>query len=93
MLTKITSGGMPIMTSFNLRSSQAVGQNEIENAKKNMGTSFAGGQGMTSGVNAGGMNAGGMANLSSSTSIGQQEVQKVREKVQNSGFQNTTTLS
>ncbi|WZL74429.1 hypothetical protein QBE52_06720 [Clostridiaceae bacterium 35-E11] len=88
-----------------LKNSNAVGQSEIQKARQKMGN-YGGtmGQSFTSGMTTGAgnmttgtanMTTGAGTNLSSSTSIGQYEIKEAREKVQNSGFQNTTynTLS
>ena len=78
-----TMGNVP-----NLKSSKSVDQQELQNAKQEMG-SLGAGQGMTSGMARGGTTSASGASLSSSTAVDQQELQKVREKVQKGGFQNS----
>ncbi len=66
----------------NLKSSSAVGQAEINNVKKNMGTSYSnpsGGMSPGSG-NAGYANAG-SASLGNSTAVGQGEIQNVKQNM------------
>lgn len=79
----------------NLNNLNAVEQNEIQKAKQGMGNAVNPGQGMTSSSNPGqGMPSGKMpgtaGNLTSSTTIKELELQQARQKVQNSGTQNTT---
>ena len=71
----------------NLRSSKAVNQGEIQNAKQDMNGGMSTGQGTMGNMTAG-MTGGGTSSLSSSTAIGQQEVQNVKRKVQDSGSKN-----
>lgn len=66
-----------------LKNSNAVGQNEIQKAKEKMAGYATTGQEMTAGMTT--------AGLSSSTSIEQKETQQAKQKVQSSGFQNTSS--
>ncbi|AOT69035.1 hypothetical protein [Geosporobacter ferrireducens] len=70
-----------------LKSSKAVDQQEIQNAKQSMNNGMSTGQ-ETMGNMTAGIMGGGTSNLSSSTAVGQQEVQNVRRKIQESGTKN-----
>lgn len=75
----------------NLKNSKAVNQQELQNAKQDMNSNMATGQGMMNNITAG-FNSDNASSLNSSTAIDQQEVQKVRQKIKESGsksFQNT----
>ena len=71
----------------NLKSSKAIDQQEIQNAKQDMNGGMSTGQGTMGNMTAG-MTGGGTSNLNSSTAIGQQEIQNARQKVQKSANTN-----
>ncbi|WP_053956099.1 hypothetical protein [Inediibacterium massiliense] len=86
-----TMGNVP-----NLKNSNTIDQSEIQKAKNNM-SNYSQGTNMMSNMSSGtnmtsstmGMAYGSSTNLSNSNNIDQLEVQQAREKVQNSGIQNT----